>query len=158
MFGGQFEFDSRASVFSKIESGPYLIFLSFIYVLSAFLHFKPVYIELACFSIRNCLRWGGWETDYFKIQLISSGDFLSPPGPVEFEEQVGVKVRCFGWLWSSGRLQVAPRVENTEDHCLNLHLVPGCQGLRHRPSRENVEQRKLKGWEEGLTERAEHHP
>ena len=40
----------------KLKSGPYLIFLSFIYVLSAFLHFKPVYIELACFSIRNCLR------------------------------------------------------------------------------------------------------
>ena len=75
-----------------------------------------------------------------------------PPGPVEFEEQVRGKVR------SSGRLQVAPRVENSEDYCLNLHLVPGCQGLRHRPSRENVEQRKLKGWEEGLRERAEHHP
>ena len=141
----------------KLKSGPYLIFVSFIYVFSAFLHFKPVYIELACFSVRNCLRWG-WEIGLFQNPTHIIWWF---PVPSWTRWVWGTGWRqgdCLGQLWSSGRLRVAPGVENTEDYCLNLHLVPGCQGLRPRPSREHLEQRKLKGWEEGLMERAEHHP
>lgn len=66
--------------------------------------------------------------------------------------------RLFWKAVEQWQTQGGPKSDKTEDYCLNLHLVPSCQGLRHRPSRGNMEQRKLKGWEEDLVGRAEHHP
>lgn len=41
--------------------------------------------------------------------------------------------------------QGRPKNEKLEDFCLSLHSVPGCEGIRHKPNKGNVEERKLPG-------------